>query len=377
MMVPTSNKYNAIYFPIVKPSNKWVTSFIITYTENFGGDVMEEKFNFDSTSVKTAIITNLQPNTIYQFHLKYVTVMGNSPSSPSSNPIVTRPCSPPSNLHQSSVTSSGFDITWSPPLYIGKGVTISGYEVIVRGNDFLKEMTTLGVHLTIKEVSPASEYTVIVRAVVNPQSYNESSKLQGVSTSSLAATLMVMSSPNPPSTLNLVDVSFHSAEINWNIPKQVAVGASIKDYLVKYVILDNTGKENYKGTEMTRSSNNKASITLEDLVQGTTYGISVKVLTSLGDSAFSSTKIIKTKFKETELDGLRKSVKNEMTSVMDKKFDDLRNTQETVMNEKISTVDQKYDELEEKQENLEFVIKKHDRQIQVLQRGIICNPGEF
>ena len=62
-------------------------------------------------------IGQLKPATIYQFKMRFFTVMGYSPASRPSDPIVTTPCSEPNNLRIENVSSSSVKITWGPPDY--------------------------------------------------------------------------------------------------------------------------------------------------------------------------------------------------------------------------------------------------------------------
>merc|ERR1719450_1960078 len=129
------------------------------------------------------------------------------------------------------------------------------------------------------------------------------------------AWLSVVTSPDHPSQLHIAAISYHSSEIAWAPPVRIAVGAALQEYLVKYVLLNNFGNKTVVGRTMVQSAKTNTSITLQDLLQGSTYGISVKVVTSMGASEYSSMLIVKTRFKESELDVLRHTVEKQITAI--------------------------------------------------------------
>ena len=99
------------------------------------------------------------------------------------------------------------------------------------------------------------------------------------STASLISWLRVITAPNPPSTPNLVDISYHSAVINWSPPSRIAVGAILLEYHIKYVKMNNFGNKTILGSEMIiLKSHNYTSASIKSLMPGMLYGISVKVM---------------------------------------------------------------------------------------------------
>ena len=119
-------------FAVKKPENVWVKYFDVKYWK-FGREdsAIEKRFPFTHDSTTNLKVRGLSPNEVYQFSMKYVTSMGTSPSGPESSPVVTRPCSVPTNLRVKDKSSTSFSVLWDPPLHYGAGVHITKYEVTV------------------------------------------------------------------------------------------------------------------------------------------------------------------------------------------------------------------------------------------------------
>ena len=133
-LITISNTYNSIIFGVQKPNNKWVKDFDIKYWKYAREEsTIEKRFKFTKGNSTHVEVTGLSPNEVYQFSMKYVTEMGTSPSGPRISTVVTRPCSPPTNLRAKYLTSNSFSILWDPPLHYGTGVQIVNYDVKVRG----------------------------------------------------------------------------------------------------------------------------------------------------------------------------------------------------------------------------------------------------
>ena len=124
-------------------------------------------------------------------------------------------------------------------------------------------------------LNSATAYKVSVKAVSETQHY-EKERVDVIPESS-PALLQVVTRPSSPSPPKLVEVSFHSAKLIWDAPAKIAVGAVRKDFILKYTTMDNNGSVAETGTDMIQSSFNKTYVTLSALVQGTTYGVRVKV----------------------------------------------------------------------------------------------------
>lgn len=130
-------------------------------------------------------------------------------------------------------------------------------------------------NITFDALDPATIYNVSVQAVADTQTYNGTKGAKTVTPASAKAWFLSVTSPDSPSDPILVAVSYHSAKIVWT-PPVIAVGAVVKKYIVQYILLNNLGNKEIS-SNMEKSSGTNTSVFLTDLVQGSTYGISVKV----------------------------------------------------------------------------------------------------
>ena len=128
-------------------------------------------------------------------------------------------------------------------------------------------------------LNPGTTYNLSVSAIAKIQQHKVSEDESSATTKSSPAYLKLVTLPSPPPAPTMVKVSFHYSMINWSPPSRVAPEAVIQDYLVKYATMNNLGSKIISGTDMVQSSLNRTSITLKDLIQGTTYSVQVKVIT--------------------------------------------------------------------------------------------------
>ena len=133
----------------------------------------------------------------------------------------------------------------------------------VLDSDIIKSTTISGRRIAVfNALSSSSEFHVSVQAKTHD--YNgEGQKME--STASLKSWLLVITVPNPPSTPNLVDISYHSAVINWS-PPRIAVGAILLEYHLKYVKMNNFGNETILGSEMIIKSYNNTYASIKSLM---------------------------------------------------------------------------------------------------------------
>ena len=146
-LAASSRSYDSITFLVTKPNNTWVTKLEIRYWCYVLGesDGVHTKQYEDFGSI---YVGGLKPATMYQFKMRYVTVMGYSPASKPSDPIVTTPCSEPTNLRIDGISTSSVKIRWSPPDYVGKAILISGYKVTIESRCFIEISFCWRVHST-------------------------------------------------------------------------------------------------------------------------------------------------------------------------------------------------------------------------------------
>ena len=97
---------------------------------NLSGPTTTSELTFNSNNQYK--IVNLKPNTKYMFSVAYHTDMGITQYGKPTEPILTKPCSPPSNVQQTTKLAHSVKITWDTPLSIGKGVTIESYSYTLK-----------------------------------------------------------------------------------------------------------------------------------------------------------------------------------------------------------------------------------------------------
>ena len=84
--------------------------------------------------------------------------------------------------------------------------------------------------------------------IIPPEQFNTSIGRVSVSHQSFPASINVYTSPKPPKSLRVGKVDLHLISITWVAPK-IAKGSTIREFLVKYVVLNNEGNSTITGTE--------------------------------------------------------------------------------------------------------------------------------
>ena len=136
-LVASTRSYDSVTFLVAKPNNTWITKLEIMYWDYvLGGSNGVHTKQYDEFG--SIYLGGLKPATVYQFKMRYNTVMGYSPASKPSDPVVTTPCSTPTNLRIKDTSSSSLKIRWSPPDYVGKGIVISYYKVTIESRYFIE-----------------------------------------------------------------------------------------------------------------------------------------------------------------------------------------------------------------------------------------------
>ena len=168
-------------------------------------------------------------------------------------------------------------------------------------------------YTVLHHLHPASNNTVSVEAVVphpisnpifnlhsnlspmstaNPDPYFNPSLLSKITTQGATTTLITLPSsitfttnPDTPSELSLINITTHSATLQWLPPRHIAVGSVVESYLVRYTVANHLGDFTVRGSTMTMKCYN-VSCRLGDLVQGTTYAVDVKVIFLIAKKGF-------------------------------------------------------------------------------------------
>ena len=139
--------------------------------------------------------------------------------------------------------------------------------------DFIANITTVGGvrRRVITQLLPASTYRITITAVTR------SGRSKEIASSAPATTLEVITKPDSPANLVLVNRSLHSAKVQWTAPSRVAEGAVVHGYRLKYSVINNLGDQSVVGSVITQPITNETVSSLEGLILGTKYITSVKV----------------------------------------------------------------------------------------------------
>ena len=91
-----------------------------------------------------------------------------------------------------------------------------------------------------------------------------------------AATLPLITSPNPPTAFRAVSVGFNSVSLEWSTPE--IEQSIIREYVVKYNLMDSAGLHIQKGTErlQTFPADSKTK-SITSLASGFIYMFNVQV----------------------------------------------------------------------------------------------------
>lgn len=295
--IPVSHSHNSFAIKVERPTateiiNSWVTKFHVEYwrlTDGPTNGMKRQTFDFSKTTV--AIIINLQPLTMYQYRIVHYTEFGLSPVSEISD-VTTTPCSEPANLKLKTTLEQSLSFSWDAPIAVGAGITIDGYKAtLYAANKIYGEKTMEVKEVLFGNLNPSTEYQIKIVAIA--------SKFE-----SLPTTMVGYTSPAPPHSVNLVKADLYTITFTWSQPK-IATGANVEEYFVRYIKMDNAGSEPIVGTQKIQSALKKTSVSITSLAQGTTYGFSIQIITTLGRSKYSNSLIARTQYSKTDFDKLR------------------------------------------------------------------------
>ncbi|XP_067387023.1 stonustoxin subunit alpha-like [Emydura macquarii macquarii] len=155
---------------------------------------------------ETFTVTELHPNTEYQFRYAAVSKPGLSESSDMSGTVKTLPTSPPGNLSTTIVDSAAITLTWQNPSVTGDGVSIREYKVEYKeeagdtsqeGKDkWLERRTGKKTEFCIVEgLIPETPYRFRVSAVCADGAVSDPSKETSISTLKTAQNLVDIGVP--------------------------------------------------------------------------------------------------------------------------------------------------------------------------------------
>jgi len=283
------------------------------------------EYTFTDASSGDIVVNNLLPATVYSFSARFSTDYGVSPDSKVSEPIVTKPCSPPANHRITKMTSSVLEMEWDEPAQIGNGITISGYKVHATvGNDkIVRNVASARIGLnnlpmggnikfSIKAIAPNTKRNVTTVSANN----KESNRTFDVSNESHAYKFIVTTLPKTLAAPGVSNIGLNNVTVTWRSSSKIPLGSKIQHYIVTVSQYSSSGTKSM-GTSVDSQAGADASfIHISGLAIGTNYGAQVKVITDRGESELSPVMMFKTKFAITQLDKLKGAILQQIRGEM-------------------------------------------------------------
>merc|ERR1712130_1018576 len=323
------------YFKVIK-ANKFITKLNITTT-----DVSNTRsfYSIKDVSEDTEVggdiavsIEGLEMAHVYSFHVQYVTAVGTGPKSPGPvKPFSTRPTSSPQDPLSTELARHQLKVVWQPPALMANGVTASdlSYRVTITGSSgFNRVEITNDTELTLDDPNPDTKFKFEVVSLTQGLDIMDDHPLKlnatvldfftndiEVTLESSPTTLTVFSLPAPPKMSKplIEEVDKNSATVRWE-PNVLAPDAELVHYVLEYNTMNTNGTEDIGGTENQLVITEGEEVRLESLIAGSVYNVRVKVLTTQGESEFSSSLLFITDFDQDALNGAREDIMAEISS---------------------------------------------------------------
>ena len=126
--------YDHVKMSVEKPSNEWVSHFLVEYWPIIDGEKSKRslEFAFGQQNIQKVTITNLNYLTTYEFRIVHVTEFGVSPAGEKVR-VTTKPCSEPTMLKLTHASESSLKVSWNEPVYQANGIKIKDYRVVLKG----------------------------------------------------------------------------------------------------------------------------------------------------------------------------------------------------------------------------------------------------
>ncbi|MBJ98366.1 MAG: hypothetical protein CMC87_10410, partial [Flavobacteriaceae bacterium] len=269
--------------PCNPPSNLSVTNITensasVSWMENGNAtswEVIYGESGFDPATEGESILvendpqinlTNLSPNTTYEFYIEALCSEGQTELSESENfTTLELPCNPPSNLNVTNITENSASVSWMENGNATSWEVIygeSGFDPAIEGESILVANNP---ELNLTDLSPNTTYEFYIEALCSDNE-TELSESENFTTLELPC--------NPPSNLNVTNITESSASVSWT------ENGNATSWEVIY------GESGFD--PVTEGENilveNDPQISLTDLSSNTTYEFYVKGLCSENES---------------------------------------------------------------------------------------------
>lgn len=232
-----------------------------------GYDVYRNGTHITTVTSTTVTLTGLNASTTYSMYVIAKDAAGNlsDPSSPLSVTTLSivipdnQPPSVPGGLSSTSVTETGFRLSWTAS---SDNVGVTGYDVYRNGSSPVSVTNTF---LNVTGLNAGTTYAMTVRAKDAANNYSAQSSALNVTTADLHA-------PSVPSGLSSANITETSFTLSWNASS------------------DNVGVTGYdiyrNGSLLNTVTNNSMNIT--GLSAGTTYAMTIRAKDAAGNVSASS-----------------------------------------------------------------------------------------
>ncbi|WP_150546032.1 fibronectin type III domain-containing protein, partial [Mesonia oceanica] len=152
-------------------------------------------------------LTNLSPNTAYDFYVEALCSEGQTELSESENfTTLELPCNPPSNLSVTNITENSASVSWMENGNATSWEVIygeSGFDPATEGESILVENDP---QINLTNLSPNTTYEFYIEALCS-EGQTELSESENFTTLELPC--------NPPSNLNVTNITENSASVSW------------------------------------------------------------------------------------------------------------------------------------------------------------------
>jgi len=266
----------------------------------------EDATTGDDVEVK---VVNLKMAKVYSFSVKYLTEVGTSPASPVTKKLNTSPMSAPTHITTENVTESSITVTWGKPTFYAPGIEEADiqYKITITSEDgTATEKTTPNLEYTFNDLTDATQYQFKVTAVYDDLDLPD---IGHENTESAPVNLVTFSSPLAPTIEDPTEVYEHNAVVTWSPPASLGTGVEIVNYVLQYSV---SGSDDIRQIVVPENH-----CELTDLAMAAVYQLAVKVVTTEGQSSFSSQAALTTKYKQTVMGELRDQVYGAMGDIVD------------------------------------------------------------
>lgn len=320
--------YNNVKITVGRQNANCTGVSVIVYDAVTGdlNHVWDYVFTVADGETEDFTIPSLQPATVYYFHVKYSTVVGNSPPSTNNPRFITAPSTAPTSLNVASRSTDSIQVTWGVPSFLGSGISANDlkYSATIKDLDnggFESTIVSNATNANFVGLSDATNYEISVIAFLPYHGANVPP--DAVSTSiiyvsvSQPTTTTVFSNPYTPTLIPSLpgEVTQTSATVRWEPPRRMPDDQDSVDsavYQLHISLADSGDVVNDFELPFSDTSKEVTGLTLDTL-----YEAKIKVVTSAAESEYSERLLIHTKSDKTDLDRFKDQVMDDLDDIVE------------------------------------------------------------